>query len=66
MATLPINPASFKRALESPCGMGIGFVMSTAGGRQTTFVEYILFLCVTWCLFLAGGGTLALVEKGGR
>ena len=37
--------------------------MSTAGGRQTTFLEYILFLGVAWRLFLAGGGTLALLEK---
>ena len=63
MATLPINPASFNRTLESPRGMGIGFVMSTAGGRQTTFLEYILFLGVAWRLFLAGGGTLAFLEK---
>ena len=63
MATLPINPASFNRTLESPLGMGIGFVMSTTGGRQTTFLEYILFLGVAWRLFLAGGGTLALLEK---
>lgn len=63
MATLPINPASFNRALESPRGIGIGFVMSTAGGRQTTFLEYILFLGVAWRLFLAGGGPLVLLEK---
>lgn len=66
MTTLPINPASFNQALESPRGMGIGFVMSLAGGRQTTFLEYILFLGVAWHPFLAGGGTLVFVEKGGR
>ena len=65
MATLPIHPASFNQALESPSGMGIGFVLSLAGGRQTTFLEYIVFLGVAWRLFLAGGGTLVLLEKGG-
>ena len=63
MATLPINPASFNRALESPRGMAIGLVMSPAGGRQTTFLVYTLFSGVAWRLFLAGGGTLALLEK---
>ena len=47
MATLPINPASFNRA----------------GGRQTSFLEYLLFLGVAWRLFLAGGGPLAFLEK---
>ena len=63
MATLPINPASFNRALESPRGMAIGLVMSPVGGRQTTFLVYTLFLGVAWRLFLAGGGTPALLEK---
>ena len=51
--------------VESQRGMGIGF-MFTAGGRQTTFLEYILFLGVAWCLFLACAGTLALLEKEGH
>ena len=63
MATLPISPASFNRALESPLGMAIGLVMSTAGGRQTTFLECTLFLGVARRLFWTGGGTLALLQK---
>ena len=63
MTTLPINPASFNRALESPRGMAIGVVMSSVGGRQTTLLVYTLFLGVTWRLFLAGGVTLAHLEK---
>ena len=63
MATLPINPASFNRTLKYLRDMGIGFVMTTAGGRQNTFLEYILFLGVAWRLFLAVGGTLAFLEK---
>lgn len=63
MATLPINPYSFNWALVSPLGMAIGLVMSTVGGRQTTFFVQTLFLGVAWCLFLAGGGTLALLLK---
>lgn len=64
MAIFPVNPASVKRALVSPRGMAMSLVMSSAGGRQTTFLVWTLVFGVAWRLFLLGGGTPLEKEDG--